>query len=137
MTGSKGFKKGEQQMHLAKLADSPTAADIPLGLALAHLKASVRPAVKKGFTIAPGSPDPVRITWAWLLARVFGIDVVRCGVCGSKLSPSSFEIVSDHIVVARILLALGMYARAPARAPPRSDHLFDDIDQRYAETDSQ
>lgn len=95
----------------------------------------LRPDVKKGFTVVDGSPEPVRINWAWLLSRVFGIDVVRCGVCGSKLNPDSFEIVVDANVVARILLALGLYARAPARAPPRSNSLFDDIDQRYAETD--
>ena len=95
----------------------------------------LRPDIKKGFTTAPGSPDPVRVNWAWLLTRVFGIDVRRCSVCGAKLELETFEIVVDPNFVARIPLALGLCARAPARAPPRCSNLFDDIDQRYAGTD--
>lgn len=41
-------------------------------------------------------------------------------------------MVDDPPLVARILLALGLYGRAPARAPPRrGGTLFDDIDQCY------
>ena len=48
----------------------------------------------------------------------------------------SVELVDDPVLVARILLALGLYGRAPARAPPRAGGgLFDDMDQRYAADD--
>ena len=96
----------------------------------------LRPHVKKGFIATPGSTDPVRLTWARLLSRVFAVDISVCPGCGSKVRPESVELVDDPVLVARILLALGLYGRAPARAPPRAGGgLFDDMDQRYATDD--
>jgi hypothetical protein len=92
----------------------------------------MRPQVKKGFIALAGSQDPVRLTWSRLLARVFAVDISVCPGCGSRIRPESVELVDDPVLVARILLALGLYGRAPARAPPRMDvSLFDDIAQRY------
>jgi hypothetical protein len=92
----------------------------------------LRPQVKKGFIAIAGSTDPVRLTWSRLLARVFAVDISVCPGCGSRIRPESVELVDDPVLVARILLALGLYGRAPARAPPRTGvSLFDDIDQCY------
>ena len=92
----------------------------------------LRPGVKKGFVAITGSQDPVRLTWSRLLSRVFAVDINVCPGCGSKLRPESCELVDDPVLVARILLALGLYGRAPARAPPRTGRsLFDNIDECY------
>jgi hypothetical protein len=90
----------------------------------------LRPDVKKGFIAVAGSADPVRLTWSRLLTRVFAVDISTCPACGSKVRPESAEIVDEPLLVARILLALGLYGRAPARAPPRCVTIFDDMDQR-------
>ncbi len=62
-------------------------------------------------------------------------DVSRCLGCRAKLRPESIEIVTEPLLVARILLAPRLYGRAPARDPPRSARLFDDIDQQQHEAD--
>lgn len=93
----------------------------------------VRPHVRKGFVQASGSTDPVRLTWSRLLSRVFAVDISVCPGCGSRIRPESVEVVDDPLLVARMLLALGLYGRAPARAPPRSSiSLFDDINECHA-----
>ena len=95
----------------------------------------LRPDVRKGFVAAHGTGDATRLTWARLLARVFRIDISRCVACGSRLRPESVEIVTEPVLVARILLALGLYGRAPARAPPRRGSLFDDTCQESYDAD--
>ena len=66
------------------------------------------------------------------MSRVFAVDINVCPGCGSKLRPESCELACDPVLVARILLALGLYGRAPARAPPRTGRsLFDNIDECY------
>lgn len=90
----------------------------------------LRPEVKKGFVALAGSKDPVRLTWSRLLARVFAIDIARCPVCTAKIRLEGVELVTEPLLVARMLLALGLYGRAPARDPPRSTSFIDDIAQQ-------
>ena len=89
-----------------------------------------RPDVKKGFIAVVSGADPVRLTWSRLLTRVFAVDISTCPACGSKVRPESAEIVEGPLLVARILLALGLYSRTPARASPRCVTIFDAMDQR-------
>ena len=91
----------------------------------------LRPAIKKGFVASPDGNAPRRMTWSWLLARVFKIDITRCKACGGKLHPENFQIVTDPPLVAAILIGLGLNALPLQRGPPRRRQgLFDaDIDQ--------
>ena len=92
----------------------------------------LRPDVKKGFVASTASESPVRLTWSRLLSRVFAVDISVCPGCGSRIRPESVEMVDDPLLAFRILLALGLYGRAPARAPPRSSgSIFDNIDPCY------
>ena len=61
--------------------------------------------------------------WAWLLRRVFLIEVLRCARCGGRrqiVGP-----VTEPAAIPRILRHLGIPAAAPrldpARAPPELD----------------
>ena len=64
-----------------------------------------------------------RVPWAWLLRRVFLIEVLRCARCGGRrqiVGP-----VTEPAAIPRILRHLGIPAAAPrldpARAPPELD----------------
>ena len=61
----------------------------------------VKPEVKKGFVATATGPQ--RMTWSRLLARVFAIDITRCGGCGAKIYPEQCEIVTAAPLVAAIL----------------------------------
>jgi len=53
---------------------------------------------------------PRRHPWAWLLSRVFGVDIIECPRCGGRLRV--VEVVSEPADIARVLQGQG------ARAPP-------------------
>jgi hypothetical protein len=68
---------------------------------------------------AAGTPDPW--TWAALLRRVFGIDVLACPRCGGRLR--LIATMEDPAVVGKILAPLGLLhsADSPGPAPPSAD----------------
>jgi hypothetical protein len=63
----------------------------------------------------PPSPASVRISWARLLKRVFGIDIERCPHCGGTLKIIAAILESGAIT--KILDHLGLSSRAPPRSP--------------------
>jgi len=77
-----------------------------------------------------GPPMPERprfLGWPQLLARVFGVDVLRCDKCGGRRKLSAFIVGSRE--ACEILEQLGLHATspptAPARAPPRQADCFE------------
>jgi len=72
------------------------------------------------------------LSWAWLLKRVFDLDIEHCLNCGSALkiiaAPSTrCSGVEDPPVIIKILSHLGLPTRAPPRAPARRVDLFQTI----------
>ena len=63
---------------------------------------------------------PARISWARLLGRVFEIDLEHCPNCGGELK--IIAAILESAVIERILMHLGLQARAPPRAPARGHH---------------
>ena len=65
-------------------------------------------------------------SWAQLMRRVFGIDVLLCDRCGGRRKVLTF--LTDPDVIGRILLHLGEPVElpevAPARSPPGGGWLF-------------
>ena len=55
--------------------------------------------------------------WAELLARVFGIDVLKCH-CGGELKP--IAALKDPREITRYLKHVGIEHLPPSRAPPRT-----------------
>lgn len=64
---------------------------------------------------------PVRLSWAWLLKRVFEIDLEHCPNCGGELK--IIAAILEAPVIEKILTHLGLQARAPPRAPARGQAL--------------
>ena len=65
---------------------------------------------------------PVRMNWARLLKRVFGIDLEHCPQCGGTLK--IIAAIEEPAVIVRILTHLGLPARAPPHLPARPLALF-------------
>ncbi len=61
--------------------------------------------------------------WAFLLRRVFDIDLEHCQQCGGELT--IIAAIEESAVIVRILTHLGLPARAPPRAPARRLPLFE------------
>ena len=97
---------------------------------------------ERGWSLAPASPlrdavvprspeqraptngdDPCarakRRTWAELLERTFGIDVLRCPKCGGRRH--RIATITDPLVVRKILLHLSLRAEPPELAPVRPE----------------
>jgi hypothetical protein len=70
---------------------------------------------------------PHRYLWAELMRRVFGLDVLRCEVCGAKRRLVS--LIMERSVIVRILAHLGLETDpppiSPARAPPQLELGFE------------
>ena len=64
---------------------------------------------------------PVRLSWAKLLKRVFEIDLEHCPNCGGELE--IIAAILEQPVIEKILMHLGLQARAPPRAPARGQAL--------------
>ena len=97
-------------------------------------KIVLKPQVKKGFHFE-GEDEEHRVKnykWAELLARVFGIDVLKC-LCGGTYKPMG--AIKDPIEVARYLKHVGLAHLPPSRAPPSSQALQLDFDQDVYESD--
>jgi len=71
----------------------------------------------------PGVPSD-RVPWAWLLLRVFLVEVLRCDRCGGRRDVLA---IMGPVAVPRILAHLGLPTTGPqpdgARAPPQTDWL--------------
>ena len=68
-------------------------------------------------TAKPKRRRPERIPWSTLLARVFLIDILRCG-CGGRRRV--LAMVRDPAAIVRILSHLGLPTGFPPRGPPRA-----------------
>jgi hypothetical protein len=64
---------------------------------------------------------PVRLSWARLLKRVFDLDLEHCPNCGGELK--IIAAILEQPVIEKILMHLGLQARAPPRAPARGSQL--------------
>jgi hypothetical protein len=71
---------------------------------------------------APAQGETPRMSWAWLLKRVFDIDIEHCPNCGGALK--IIAAIEDPPVIVKILSHLGLPTRAPPRAPARRVDLF-------------
>jgi hypothetical protein len=71
------------------------------------------------------------IGWAALLRRTFGIDVLSCSKCGSRMT--LVGVVFDATTIAGTLKAIGVSPRAPPIAPARvrQETVFDYVDVCY------
>ena len=63
----------------------------------------------------------MRLSWAKLLKRVFEIDMEHCPNSGGE--PKIIDAILEAPVIERILMHLGLQARAPPRAPARGQVL--------------
>ena len=72
---------------------------------------------------------PRRLSWAALLRRVFGLDVLVCARCGSRRKVVAF--VTDPAELARICESIGVPAKpppvSPARSPPQRELHFPEL----------
>ena len=70
------------------------------------------------FTPADGGPlqppPPTRHPWAWLLRRVFAVEMTQCPTCAGRMR--LLDVVTDPDDIARALGERG-HARAPPRRP--------------------
>lgn len=62
------------------------------------------------------------MSWAYLLKRVFDIDLEHCPECGGALK--ILAAIEDPAVITKILTHLRLPARAPPRSPARPVVLF-------------
>ena len=66
----------------------------------------------------PRPPRPCnRYSWPELMARVFAVDVLRCGKCRSRLR--WIAAITEASVIARILAHLGQESTSPVPMPAR------------------
>ena len=90
----------------------------------------LNPEARKGFdfTDQEDAYRPKNYAWAIMLAKVFGIDVLKCEQCGGQLNP--IAALKDQAGIARYLRHVGINPLPPARGPPESGkvvYLFDEI----------
>ncbi len=64
---------------------------------------------------------PVRLSWAKLLKRVFDLDLEHCPNCGGEIK--IIAAILEAPVIEKILMHLGLQARAPPRSPARGQVL--------------
>ena len=66
---------------------------------------------------APRSQPVYRHSWAWLLARVFRIDVTECPACGGKMK--IIAALTEPQAIRTYLDGVGLASRPPPIAPAR------------------
>ena len=64
---------------------------------------------------------PVRLSWAKLLKRVFDLDLEHCPSCSGELK--IIAAIRERPVIEKILLHLGLQAKAPPRSAARGQAL--------------
>lgn len=93
--------------------------------------AHARDTLPRGTPAAPSASRAALRTWAALMQRAFGIDVLACPNCGGRMK--LLAVILSPAVVRRILQHLGLPTDPPpvtaARAPPEpcfADDLYDE-----------
>ncbi|PRQ02086.1 hypothetical protein [Enhygromyxa salina] len=76
-----------------------------------HIDGEATP-VELEVELKPASRHP----WAWLLARVFAVDVMTCSRCGGRMR--LVEIADSRDGIARVLANVGLGPRPPPRRRP-------------------
>ena len=109
---------------LARPPTPPACAPLPTGDLAQHAERS--PAR------IPGS-GPGQALWALLLARIYQILPLRCGLCGGEMRIIAF--VTDPLPVKTILAHLGEPTTAPEPARARGPPLWDQAPERGANRD--
>ena len=89
---------------------------------------TLNPEEKKGFHFEGDDEKKPQKNYKWveLLARVFGIDVLKCP-CGGEYKP--LGAIKDPQQIGRYLKHVGLPHLPPSRAPPRSRALLLDFNQ--------
>jgi hypothetical protein len=110
---------------LPDMPEPPPAQDVPLD----EKDPPKRPRKQKGAR----RPGKRPIGWAALLKRTFGIDVLACSKCGSRMT--LVGVVFDSGTIQTTLNAIGVSPRAPPIAPARvrQERVFDYVDAFYEE----
>jgi len=93
----------------------------------------LKPHVKKGFVAAGEDKDPVRMSWALLLAVTFKADVERCKVCGARVYPDKFDIFDQPEDIQKVMLVMGLKYQPPPIRPARGVTPEYEFDQRCPE----
>ena len=86
--------------------------------ALKSCSPSPEPNPASGPTLTPKVHRPTRTSWAELMKRVFAIDVLVCPHCGG--TRKLIALLTDGLVVRKILAHLGLSTEAPVLAPARA-----------------
>jgi hypothetical protein len=76
------------------------------------------PASRHAAEDTPSDLTRRRVSWAALMARTFGLDVLACPRCAGRLR--LVALIEQSAVVARILNHLGLATEIPAPHPARS-----------------
>ena len=76
----------------------------------------LKPEEKKGFEFGADQKKVKNRSWSLMLARVFKIDVLKCG-CGGELKP--LAAVQDPDQVRKYLKHVNIDYDPPVRGPPR------------------
>ena len=95
-------------------------------------KIILNPSNKKGFNFENNDRGPRNYSWAKLLARVFGVDVLSCP-CGGGFSPKG--ALKEPLEIGRYLRHVGLDDSPPARAPPRKEVYELDFTGNYEDED--
>jgi len=82
---------------------------------------------------APALRSPARYLWAVLLARIYEIFPLRCGLCGGQMRLIAF--VTDLLAVKTILGYLGEPTTPPEVARARGPPLWDQAPEPLANGD--
>ena len=98
-----------------------------LGVHCEIVPGSTRPAAPESAGPSASPPTPPRpcnrYSWPELMARVFAVDVLRCGKCRSRLK--WIAAITEANVIARILAHLKLESAVrvpmPARPPPQAE----------------
>jgi hypothetical protein len=96
----------------------------------AKLRSQVVPVPPEQTTTGEGDcahahSQPLRMTWARLLKRVFDIDIERCA-CGGKLK--LIAVIEEQAVIEKILTHIGLDPQPPPIDPAQRVGLFQDIE---------
>ncbi|KIG16979.1 hypothetical protein DB30_03963 [Enhygromyxa salina] len=66
--------------------------------------------------LEPGTKPPSRHPWAWLLSRVFAVDIMVCSRCRGSMK--LVELANERDAIARVLATVGLGPRPPPRPRP-------------------
>ena len=100
------------------------------------VKLPANPAPPPSFALR-ATADERNMSWADLMRRSFGIDVLQCPKCLGRMK--LIALIEDPAVIAKILYHLGLSSEIPrarpARPPPEQEalELWNSVDPEYDE----